>query len=203
MAVAEIILGIALAGRAAETRRPITDAPEVLAVYAEDWGLDSRGQPGLITAVWGDGYAVWSQDQVKGGSPFFHGRIPKERVSLLLGRLQSDGLFADPRLAHVNFGPDSRFTTMLVHTTGKTLKMQSWHEYAEARGGVIASSGGLEPLEGTARLAALKRQPSDYLYYRAVWGELRAAIQGLLPARGTNVSGETRMVRGVLTWSEQ
>jgi len=203
VAVTALILGIAVAAGASQAQRPITGAPEVLAVYAEDWGLDSAGQPGLITAIWGDGYAVWSEHQVKGGGPFFHGQISKERVSLLLRRLQSDGLFADARLAYVNFGPDSRFTTMLVQTSGKTLKMQSWHEYAEARGGLIASSSGLEPLEGSARLAALKRQPADYLYYRAVWAELRAAIQGLLPARGTAVSGDTRMLHGVLTWGER
>jgi hypothetical protein len=186
-----------------ERTRPLSAAVEVLAVYAEDWGLDSAGEPGLIGAVWGDGYAVWSEDDLKGGGPFFHGHIPKDRVASLLSRLTADGLFADARLAQVNFGPDSRFTTILVRTGGKALKIQSWHERSEANGRLIASSAGLEPLDGTTRLAALKRQPAEYLYYRAVWGELRAAIQGLLTARGTTVIGQARMVRTVMTWSEE
>lgn len=186
-----------------ERTRPLSAAPEVLAVYAEDWGLDSAGEPGLIAAVWGDGYAVWSEDDLKGGAPFFHGQVPKERVASLLSRLRADGLFVDARLAQANFGPDSRFTTILVRTGGDALRMQSWHERNEANGRLIASSSGLEPLDGTSRLAALKRQPAEYLYYRAVWAELRAAIQGLLPARGASVRGHTRMLHAVMTWSEQ
>jgi hypothetical protein len=202
--VTAIALGLMLATAAPQERtRPISAATEVLAVYAEDWGLDSSGEPGLVAAVWGDGYAVWSEDDLKGGEPFFHGQLAKERVASLLSRLWADGLFADARLAQANFGPDSRFTTILVRTSGKTLKMQSWHERYEAKGRVIATSSGLESLEGTTRLAVLKRQPAEYLYYRTVWSELRTAIQALLPARGTGVLGQASMLHAVLTWGER
>ena len=182
--------------------RPISEAPELLAVYTEDWGLDSAGQPGLIAAVWADGHAVWSENALEGGAPFRRGRTDKERVAHLLARLRTDGALDDPRLAQANFGPDSRFTTILVRTAGKSLEMRSWHERAEAGGGAIASAGGLQSLEGRSRLAVLKSEPGDYLYYRAVWGELRSGIQALFPAHGEPVSGRALLRKGVMTWSE-
>jgi len=195
---------LALAASVPTSRvRPVSAAPEVLAKYTEDWGLDSAGKRGLIAAVWGDGYAVWSEDPLEGGAPFSSGRLAKERVIGLLTRLRNEGTFDDARLSQANFGPDSRFTTIFIRTAGKSLEMRSWHERAEAGGRLIASSAGLEPLNGGTRLAVLKRQPSEYLYYRAVWGELRSAIQGLLPARGQPTSGRVVVQHGVMTWSEQ
>ncbi len=195
-----IALGILAATPPASVERPISRASVVLAVYAEDWGLATSGAPGLISVVWGDGYAIWSENQIDGGPPFYTGDVSPARLGAFLARLSNDGLFSDARLSQANFGPDSRFTSLLIRTGGKELHMQSWHEWAEHDGRAIATRSGIEALDGRARLSVLKVQAADYLYYRAVWAELRSSIQGLLPAQGQPGSGEVVMLRGVMSW---
>jgi hypothetical protein len=123
--------------RAAE-RRPITAASRIVAAYEEDWGLKSAGAPKLIVAVWADGYMVWSQDQVHGGPPYHAGATDRSLVDRLLAGLAADGLLEDATLNVPRFGPDSTFTTLLVRDRAKQLKMQSWHEGAEASGKLVA-----------------------------------------------------------------
>ena len=195
-----LVLGILAAAPTGSANRPISAAPAILAVYEEDWGRPSSGGPGLVAAVWGDGYAVWSENPLVGGPPFYAARVAGGRVNSLLARLAGDGLFSDERLSQIHFGPDARFTTLLVRSGGKELRMQSWHEWAEHDGRAIATGSGIEPLQGRPRLSVLRAQPADYLYYRAVWGELRSAIQGLLPARGHPVTGEAVMVQRAISW---
>ena len=43
--------------------RPITDAESILAVYREDWGLHSSGEPAIIFAAWPDGFRASRYDE--------------------------------------------------------------------------------------------------------------------------------------------
>jgi hypothetical protein len=82
--------------------------------------------------------------------------------------------------------------------------MGSWHEQAEAEGRVIARSCALASLEpGERRFAALRKEPPRYLYYRVVWGELRALESSLIPAMSRPVAGEVEMQAGVMRWRER
>src|SRR5262245_57227957 len=85
------------------TTRPITEADSVLAVYREDWGLSSSGDPAIIFAAWIDGHVVWSNDRLKGGAPYRTGRADPRAVTALLARLDKDGLFADEKLNQAHF----------------------------------------------------------------------------------------------------
>src|SRR5437762_340377 len=110
-AVASVLLvACASALHAAEPKlavRPISEAESVLAVYHEDWGLFSSGDPAVILVAWPDGHVVWSGDRVKGGAPYRAGRVDPKRVAALLARCDTDGLFADEKLNRPHFGPDA------------------------------------------------------------------------------------------------
>ena len=81
--------------------------------------------------------------------------------------------------------------------------MDSWHEGAEAGGRVIARSRGLASLApNEKRLDALRKEPADYLYYRVVWGELRALASSLIPSVSQPVSGEIVMSGGAIAWRQ-
>ena len=80
--------------------------------------------------------------------------------------------------------------------------MDSWHESAEAEGRLFASSCALTALSGRRRLEVLKREPAEYLYYRVVWGELRALSASLVPPEGQAVKGEVLQSAGGVQWRE-
>ena len=183
--------------------RPITLADSVVAIYAQNWGRPSGGGPKLILAAWGDGYVVWSQDRLQGGKPYLAGQVSPARVSAVLERVEREGAFGDPRLAQPCFGPDSSFTTILFRKAARQVKMDSWHEGAEAGGRVIARSCALASLgPDEKRLDALRKEPAEYLYYRVVWGELRALASSLIPSASQPVSGELVMGAGTMAWRE-
>jgi hypothetical protein len=183
--------------------RPIEQADSVLAIYPEDWDLGARVRvSNLIFAVWSDGHVVWSKDRRKGGAPYFTSRVDPENVSFLLSRLEHDGVFADSALNNDYVGLDSRFTTLLIRSGKKELRMQSWHENVEFEGKSVAGRDGVHALNGQRRLAALKKEPADYLYYRLVWSETRGRLIDLIPNDGKRVSGRVVVTERGLAWRE-
>jgi hypothetical protein len=198
-----LALGPFVPAHAAEqAAQPITDADKVLALYTEDHGLRSAGKPQLILAVWGDGRVLWSEDRLRGGAPYRVGQIAPRRLTSLLSRLERDGFFADPKLSRSHFGPDAQFTTILVKSGKKQLKMQSWHELFEAGGKVVATKAGLVALEGRSRLAVLRKEPADYLHFRLAWSELRDSTSGLILSESKPIKGKLLMEAGRLSWQE-
>src|ERR1051326_2928886 len=53
--------------------------------------------PNVILAIWPDGHAVWSRDQVKGRGPYYAGTVPPAAIRRLLGELETEGLFRQER----------------------------------------------------------------------------------------------------------
>src|SRR5207302_434840 len=84
----------ALAAQERPRPRPIEKADTVIAIYSQDWGLASAGNPTIILAIWPDGRVVWSKDRLCGGSPYFTGQVDPEVVETLVSRFEKDGLFA-------------------------------------------------------------------------------------------------------------
>lgn len=80
--------------------------------------------------------------------------------------------------------------------------MDSWHELSEAGGGVVASSCALTPLFKERRLEVVRKEPSEYLYYRVVWGELRSLAASLIPSQSHPVEGDVLMNGGTIAWRE-
>ena len=181
--------------------RPITEAESVLAVFGEDCGLSSDGMPKVIQLVWPDGYFVWSKNRVYGGAPYFAGHVQPQAVKALLSRLEADGVLADKTLNDAHFGPDSLFTTVLVKSAKKQVKMRSWHEVAEDNGAVALRSGLISP-NGQSRYELLRKEPTDYLHYRLVWSETRARLSELRPDDGKPTAGKLVAKPDGLSWQE-
>jgi hypothetical protein len=186
----------------ADTSRPITNADGIVAVYAENGGWVPDAGPKLIVAAWSDGYVVWSGDRLKGGAPYFAGQVAPTRVSAVLTQIERDGFFEDKELANVRVGPDASSTIILLKKGARQLALDSWHELAEADGRVVARSFGLTGLTKDRRLEVLRKEPAEYLYYRAAWGELRVLSLSLIPAQGRPVSGQIEKRAGILRWRE-
>ena len=197
-----VVLAGALSNAAASRTRPVTEADTVLAVYTQDWGLGSYQGPRLIIAAWPDGYVVWSQDRIEGGPPYLAGTVDPRLLSAGLSSAVRDGVFADKSLANPCFGPDSKFTTILLRYSGKQLRMDSWHEVSEQSGKLFASSCALTALS-RPRLEAMREESPRYLYYRVVWSELRGFASSLIPATSRPVAGDVRMKAGVMAWVER
>ena len=198
-----VVSAAAVCGAEPKTKvRPITEAESVLAVYHDDWGLGSRGGPGIIFAAWPDGHVVWSDDHLKGGPPYRTGDVDPKKVTALLARFAKDGLFADKKLNQSNFGPDSSFITVFVKSGKKQVKMASWHELFEATEKTVVTHNGVSGLEGQRRLDVLRKEPADYLFYRFVWSETRGRLNELIPVYSIASDGEPVMKAGILSWQE-
>jgi hypothetical protein len=182
--------------------RPITDADSVLAVTYEDHSLNSPGRPALVLAVWPDGYAVWSKDRLRGGPPYFAGRVEPKRVTALLARFETDGLFDDRELTHARYGPDSAFLSVSVKAGKRAVTLSSWHELGEESDKIVGTDGGLSPLGDRRRLDVLRKEPAEHLFYRMVWAETRTRLDALLPATGRPTAGGPVNAAGVLSWRE-
>lgn len=183
--------------------RPIDEAESVLAVYRTDNSLTSRGDLAVMVVAWPDGRVVWSGDRRKGGAPYRAGRVEPKKVAAFLARFEKDGLFADDKLNQPHFGPDSEFTTVLVKSGKRQVKMQSWHdELFVEPDGPVAGARGLEAPGARRRLDLLREQPADYLFFRVVWSETRAKLADLIPAEGTPTDGKPVMEAGGLSWQE-
>jgi len=157
----------------------------LVAIYYEDWGRGSRVfGPQIILAIWRNGRVVWSRDALKGGPPYRTGRVARGRLRKLLEGLDASGIFKDPTLNDANFGPDSQFITIAIADGRRRLNMASWHEVYEANSDLVATSAGLEPLDGRDRAAVLAAEPESYRRYRRLWGEVRHRLTSLLPRDG-------------------
>lgn len=181
--------------------RPISEAETVLAIYIENWSLESAGETELILAAWEDGQILWSEDSLAGGAPYRSATIDPDELTRLLSELEGDGLFELEELGRARFGPDAVHTTMLLRWKGKELRMRSWHERMEARGAIAKNTGVFSSDE--PRLTALSEEPSDYLFYRFVWAEIRSRASALIPGAGQTAQGEIVRREGALSWEEE
>jgi hypothetical protein len=116
-------------------------------------------------------------------------------------RFENDGLFADEKLNQSHWAPDSEFDAVLIKSGKRKVQMESWHELLEARGGLDTSAGALLA-EKRPRLAVLRKEPADYLFYRMVWSETRTSITTIIPSVGQPTSGSPVKNAGDLSWEE-
>ncbi len=192
---------LAFSGRTiAGEPRPITQADNVFAIYADNWGLSSPGGTKLIFCAWEDGYVVWSSDRIEGGPPYRMAKVKPSDVISTLDRMDRAGIFDIQRLNGGEVVIDSVFTTILVRRNGKQLKMQSSHELYEAHGSTMHLEGIVPGREPRKRFELLTDKSADYLHYRMTWLELRLAAAGLVPASGSESTGSPKKRHGVLSW---
>lgn len=197
-----LLLAVITSAAAVERKplRPVTNAESVLAIYCDSVGEAGDAEPAIIFAAWPDGQIVWSDDRLHGGPPYREAQIKPNKVISLLARLEKDGLFADEKLKHARFGPDSSFTALLIKRGDEQIEMRSWHELFEASGKLIATNHGVAALEGRRRLDVLRKEPADYLYFRFVWSETRGRLVDLVPNDGKPSNGKLVRDGNAIAW---
>jgi hypothetical protein len=177
--------------------RPISEADSVLAVYWEDWGLASAGDPAIILVAWPDGHIIKSGNRLKGGPPYRSCRIDAKKVTQLLARFDKEGLFAQEEIKQSHAVIDGQFISILIKSGKREVHMASSHElFTESD--EIDHNGAR--LERRCLLDVLRQAPADYLFYRVVWSETRARMADLVPDATLPVAGKPVMKAGVLTW---
>jgi len=153
------------------------------AVYVRHDGWE-HGQVRLILAIWKDGYAVWSENQVGGGPPYQTGDVDPQRLTAVLNKLEGAGVFRDPALKKPYFGLDSSSTVVAVADGCRALHMRSWHELFESNPNLVATSYGITSLDGRDREAVLRSEPKSYRHFRSVWKYVRDELAAILPKEG-------------------
>ncbi len=127
----------------------------------------------LVAAFWWDGTAIWSEDGVRGGPPYFEGKFEGSVVGLLRKNYRNysmDDVLAVKALsgdafAHDQRGPDPCHTTMALRL--------HW-PYATLR------KAGLDAPR-TSQDAGARADPSSF---EGVWSLLRERILNRLPESG-------------------
>ena len=180
--------------------RPVTESSGVMAIFLNDLGLQSRGQPSLVFAAWADGYVVQSRDQARGGPPYVAGTVPRARVAATLAMVEKEGGFADEALRRACYGPDSAYMTILVRSGNKSLRMDSWHELFETDPRLVVRSCSVMSLDGKSRAEVLQAEPREFRHYRAVWSRIRQLAATLSPERVEPIEGALAMAKGEVSW---
>ncbi|MEW5741784.1 MAG: hypothetical protein AB1938_22885 [Myxococcota bacterium] len=138
-----------------------------------------------------DGLVLFSQDVVKGGSPYQAVKLEPDAFTALTKRIESYDDDARAALVRSSVGPDSTYTLFYVRAVaGQQVLMRSWHPrdpYAK----VVATSRGLVAREGRDPAAVLAADTPEYRRFRQVWAELEGELYRLKtlgPAKATVVS---------------
>lgn len=174
--LAVLLAALPLYGDRPGLDRPISQADAVLAVYAEDWTLTSNGDSRLVLALWDDDRIVWSEDQTRGGAPYRSAQLEPGTLRDFLARLEKEGRFGDQRLLRPWTAWDSRFTTMLVRSRGRELRMR-WD-------------------------SNVKSADPAYRHFRAVWDQIRRRAERLIPAGGVVRRGDLVGAHGEVSWRD-
>ena len=179
--------------------RPITDAETIFAIYVEDWRFNSDGTK-LIVAIWDDGHVVWSENQTYGGGPYRYANVDQSELLALIADIDDDGYFRDTTLERANFGPDSRFATILVSSKDHKLKMQSFHELLDHSSLEKTAMSDKSRTFFETKLGKLSQSNADELYYRLAWAELRLRFWKVIPEDSKSEHGQVVVRDGKLFW---
>jgi hypothetical protein len=168
------------------TVRPITEADTVLAVIWHDYSLAAASPSyAIISAIWPDGYVVWSGDRRRGGAPYYSGLVDPKKVAAVTAGFERDELFSIGSVNAPRLSIDTQFIELLVKAGKHKLSMRSSHE-----------------LEGRNRPDDLRKESAEHLFYRLVWSETRASLAELIPNSGKVSTGKPVMKAGVLKWHD-
>lgn len=185
--------------------RSIGDRTDQISVFVTDNTMRGGGSCQLVFCVWNDGYAVWSKNELTGGPPYYCGQIPSDKIASLFRCVENDGYHDQKSLKADMFGPDSRFTSIVIRKDNQALvKMRSWHEVEEIIPGQVVLESGVHQLkEGQSRISELFKADPEYLQFRLAWAELRQKTGQLIPSTGTLTKGFVKRDGWRLDWVQQ
>lgn len=180
-------------------RRPIDDAENVIAIIHEK---PMRGIPRIVLAAWEDGHVVWSENRIEGGSPYRCAELGQNSIPELLKKWEKEGLFELNEVRKMHIGPNASHSSIFVKLANKQTELTSWHEVHELSSLAVGTAKGIKLLEGQTKLQVLSQEGAEYLFFRALWSDLRWQIAALLPSESHPCDGHVVMDDGVLYWSE-
>jgi hypothetical protein len=79
-----------------------------------------------------------------------------------------------PKDYRFNVGPDASYVEIDITLGKKKMKLSSWHPFYEANGKVVATSNGLEALNGRNLNDVIKEQPKEYQLFRVTFDQICA-----------------------------
>jgi hypothetical protein len=138
---------------------------------------------------------------MRGGPPYDAGRVDPQTILAWLRRFHKDKMFSNASLARGRTVVDAPYTTILARFGAWHLKMQSCHEFFEARG-VAVTSVGPSPSDDRPRVQVWAEQPAECLHFRVIWSETRFTLETLIPAEGQETAGRPVRQDGELFWQE-
>jgi hypothetical protein len=156
----------------------------VFAIYEERFGRLSQPGRQIHVAVWHDGCILWRSE-----SGMRRGQVEPSKLVELLQRLHREGVFGDGTVYYGSFGPDSSYEVIDVRTPDRRLTLASWHDLFEKNEKTVATSHGIESLEGRNREAVLAAEPEEYRRFRRIWTEIRSTVQSWVPPDGEPFDG--------------
>lgn len=166
--------------------RAVEEPPVITVAIHGSRELEPRG----LVALWADGKIVWSEDQKDGGAPYRTAKMDAEKLRAFLAKLEQQGLFKKGPDFLRHFGPDGSYHGIRVRSGKKVVELASWHELYERNPKTVATSHGLEGLDGRDRAELLKGDTKDYQEFRRLWLELRVFVKGLVPKEGAKFEGK-------------
>jgi hypothetical protein len=134
-----LCIGLSSCGKLAEQRAPMLPSGEITIA-----DVPSRGKPEVL----------------------FHLSASNDADRRFLGEIWERCAAVFGRSDWVNFGPDAQFHEIVIQHDGERLCLQSWHQIYERSGKVVATSRGLEPLNGRTVAEALKNDDPAYVRKR-------------------------------------
>lgn len=163
---------------------PEAGASPVVVIWSSA-GMNFEVPPAsLELAAWSDGRVVWAAGDGQGGRRLLEGATEPPRIASLLQLARQAGVFEEPGFRRSWWGPDSAFESILLRDTGATAVLETWHEIHERNPRLVAAPGLRALAPGETRADALAGCSAEYLRFRAVWAELRAAAAALIPTEG-------------------
>lgn len=157
------------------------ETPPAIAVMIEG---HLEPEPRILAAVWPDGEIIWSKNATDGGPPFLVARVDAAKVREFLARLEKEQVFRKNEDFLVHLGPDASYHTLRLRSGKQQVELSSWHELFEENPKLIATSHGIEPLDGRKRDEVLRADTKEYQAFRQLWHDIRSFTKGLVPKEG-------------------
>ncbi len=138
-----LCIGLSSCGKLAEQRAPMLPSGEITIADVPS-SLAIGGKPAVL----------------------FHLSAPNDADRRFLGEIWEKCAVVFGHADWVNFGPDAQFHEIVIQHDGERLCLRSWHQIYERPGKVVATSRGLESLNGRTVAEALKNDDPAYVRKR-------------------------------------
>ncbi len=138
----------------------------------------------ILVAAWVDGRVVWSHDLRRGGSPYFTGKIDRQKVLDVYRVLEEETSGTELELTSYTI-PDARSLVIaILSRDGETgISWQSSHPGFEDNKKLIYSSLGVSSAESFNENAPLTEDEIAFRNFRRNFDHMKATILALPPAK--------------------